>query len=206
MGITHVPLGSGAIEPAIGGALREDWHVAVDDHPFRRDPAVVTHPDVEGPPLTDQMIVRAEEVLGRSLPPSYVDAMRRCNGGYLRDTCVGTSRPTSWAADHVSISSIFGVPAIDDDGSFGTGSGVLCTPYMISEWGLPPEVVLLDGDGHTWTALDYRTVGQGDEPSVVWLDVELGEELRIATSFSDLLGRLRPESDFPEEHENIPQV
>ena len=49
------------------------------------------------------------------------------------------------------------------------------------------------------------TVGQGDEPSVVWLDVELGEELRIATSFSDLLGRLRPESDFLEEDEKPSQ-
>lgn len=176
--------------------MRDAWLVAADDHPFRRDPAVVSHPDVEGPPLTDEMIVRALEVLGRPLPSSYLDLMRRCNGGYLRDTCVSASRPTSWASDHVSVGSILGIPAVDDDGSFGSGAGVLCTSYIISEWGLPTEVVLLDGDGPTWTALDYRTLGEAEEPSVVWFDVELADELTIASSFSHLLRRLRPESDF----------
>lgn len=186
-------------EPAFWDKLCEARRVAVDDHPFRRDPAVVSHPEAEGPPLTDEMIERAEAVLGRSLPSSYVDLMRRCNGGYLRHSCVATSRPTSWAHDHVSVESILGIPAIDDNGRFGTGAGVLCTPYMISEWGIPADVVLLDGDGHTWTALDYRAASEPDEPSVVWLDVELGDELTIASSFSEFLALLRPESDFPDE-------
>ena len=170
-----------------------------DDHPFRRDAGEVSHPHVEGPPLTDEMVVRATEVLGRVLPSSYLDLMRRCNGGYLRDTCVPTARPTSWADDHVSVSSIFGIPALDDNGRSGTGAGVLWTPYLISEWGLPKDVVVLDGDGHTWTALDYRAAGTATEPSVVWFDVEFHDELMIASSFSDLLGRLRRESAFPAE-------
>lgn len=173
--------------------------VAAHHHPFRREADVVSHPDVEGPPLTDEMIVRAEEALGRSLPSSYLDLMRRCNGGYLRDTCVATARPTSWALDHVSVTSIFGIPAIDDHGRFGTGAGVLCTAYIVSEWGLPEGLVLLDGDGHTWSALDYRGAGESDEPSVVWLDVEVDDELTIASSFRELLARLRPESEFSEE-------
>lgn len=185
--------------PAFGDGLREPWRMAAADHPFRRDSDLVTRPDVEGPPLTDEMVIRAREVLGQVLPPSYLHLMRRCNGGHLRDTCVATQRPTSWARDHVSVTSIFGIPAVDDDGRFGTGAGVLCTPYMVSERGLPKEVVLLDGDGHTWTALDYRATDVADEPSVVWLDVELDDELMIASSFGDLLGRLRPESDFPAE-------
>ena len=79
-------------------------------HLFARDPRVITHPGVEGPPLTDEMVTRAESVLGLSLPSGYLALMRRCNGGYLTDTAVPTSRPTSWAADHVSMSSIFGGP------------------------------------------------------------------------------------------------
>ncbi len=179
--------------------MRDSWRMTLDDHPFQRDPAVVSHPDVEGPALTDEMFDRAEEVLGRSLPSSYRELMRRCNGGYLQDTCVATSRPTSWAPDHVSVRTINGIPAVDDDGAFGTGAGVLATPYLISEWGLPSEVVLLDGDGHTWTALDYRAAGGAGEPSVVWVDIELKDELTIAASFSDLLVRLRPDSDFLDE-------
>lgn len=173
--------------------------VATSDHPFARDPAVVSYPDIEGPPLTDEMVARAEETLGRSLPSSYLELMRRCNGGYLRDTCVPTSRPTSWAPDHVSVRAIFGVPAVDDNGRFGTGAGLLSTPYMISEWGLPNDVVLLDGDGHTWIALDYRGTGEGEEPPVVWLDVERDDELTIALSFGELVRSLRPDSDFPDD-------
>ena len=92
------------------------------------------------------------------------------------------------------MSSIFGVPAVGDEGSHGTGSGILCTAYMTREWGLPQGLVLLDGDGHTWTALDYRS-GAG-EPSVVWLDVEAGDELLIASSFDELLNSLRPAAEF----------
>lgn len=163
-------------------------------HPFAHDPRVITHPDVEGPRLTDEMVTRAQSVLGLLLPSDYLAVMRRCNGGYLTDTAVPTSRPTSWAADHVSVSSIFGVPAVGDEGSHGTGSGILCTAYMTREWGLPRRLVLLDGDGHTWTALDYR-LGAG-EPSVVWLDVEAGDELLIASSFDELLNSLRPDAEF----------
>ena len=144
--------------------------------------------------MTDEMVTRAESVLGLSLPSDYLALMRRCNGGYLTDTAVPTSRPTSWAADHVSMSSMFGVPAVGDDGSRGTGSGILCTAYMTREWGLPQGLVLLDGDGHTWIALDYR-LGVG-EPTVVWLDVEAGDELLIANSFDELLNSLRPDTDF----------
>ena len=38
---------------------------------------------------------------------------------------------------------------------------------MTTEWGLPQDVVLLDGDGHTWIALDYRTDPHAVEPAVV---------------------------------------
>src|SRR5690606_37330797 len=33
------------------------------------------------------------------------------------------------------------------------------------EWGLPKELVLLEGDGHTWIALDYRKSTEG--PTVI---------------------------------------
>lgn len=166
-------------------------------HPFARDPRVITVPEIEGPPLTDEMVTRAESTLGLLLPSSYLALMRRCNGGYLTDTAVPTSRPTSWAADHVSVSAIFGIPALGDEGSDGTGRGVLCTAYMTREWGLPQGLVLLDGDGHTWTALDYRT-GAG-EASVVWLDVDAEDELLIASSFDELLNSLRPDAEFDDD-------
>src|SRR5688500_12277923 len=72
-------------------------------HPFARDACVIIHPGVEGPPLTDEMVTRAESVLGLSLPSGYLALMRCWNGGYLMDTVVPTSRPTSWASDRLNL-------------------------------------------------------------------------------------------------------
>jgi hypothetical protein len=167
---------------------------------FDRDPTVITHPDVEGPPLTDELVSAAERILDVKLPDSYVELMRECNGGYLTHSVFPTNQPTSWAADHVSVTSILGIaPPTGDEESEppGYGNGVLSTPYMTREWGLPEGLVLLDGDGHTWVALDYRGAGVDGEPSVVWIDVELDEELDLAPTFSDLVSGLLTEDDLP---------
>ena len=59
--------------------------------------------------------------------------------------------------------------------------------------------MLLDGDGHTWIAPDYRTDPHAVEPAVVSLDAELDDELTIASSFDELIEKLRPESEFDAE-------
>lgn len=164
---------------------------------FSRDPAVVTHPDVECSPLTDDAVARAEAILGVRLPATYIALMRVCNGGYITRNACPTPTATSWAEDHVHIASISGIPHPgEESGPYGVGRGILQTPYMIQEWGLPDRLVLIDGDGHTWTALDYRDRGDDDEPGVVWLDVELEHEIRLAESFAEFLEHLRPEDEF----------
>jgi hypothetical protein len=163
---------------------------------FRRDPAVVQHPDCEGPPLTDEMVAAAERELGVTLPQAYVGLMRACNGGYTHGAVLPTTEPTSWAHDHVPVDSINGIPAIGDRGRFGTGSGILGSAYLIEEWGLPDGLVLLTGDGHWWIALDYRASGPAGPPTVVWLDVDGDEDLPLADSFDTFLANLVPESEL----------
>lgn len=165
---------------------------------FRRDPQVVQYPDCEGPPLTGAMVAAAERELGVTLPSAYVDLMRSCNGGYTRDAALATSQPVSWAADHVSVDSINGIPAIGERGPFGTGLGILKSGYMTAEWGLPEGLVLLTGDGHWWIALDYRASGPAGPPTIVWIDVEMGEDVPLADGFDTFLANLVPESDFPD--------
>jgi endonuclease/exonuclease/phosphatase family metal-dependent hydrolase len=82
---------------------------------------VVQFPDCEGPPLTDEMVTAAERELGVTLPKAYVDLIRTCNGGYTNNAALSTSQPTGWASDHVPVDVIFGIPAVDDRGRFGTG-------------------------------------------------------------------------------------
>lgn len=163
---------------------------------FDRDPAVVNEPDCEGPPLTDEMVAAAELALGVKLPEAYIDLMRRCNGGYTHDAAFPTTRATGWAPDHVPVDVIFGIPGLGDPGRFDTGAGILVTEYMIEEWGLPSGLVLLNGDGHWWIALDYRHSGVVGPPTVVWIDVDRGEDLQLAPSFEDFVNGLVPADQF----------
>lgn len=163
---------------------------------FTRDPEVIQHPFCEGPRLTDEMVAAAEDELGVVLPVAYVELMRVCNGGYTRNAALPTAQPTSWAADHVPVDVIFGIPATGDRGRFGAGLGILQTEYLSTEWGLPGGLVLLNGDGHWWIALDYRRSGPSGPPTVVWIDLERGEDLQVAGSFATFLDELVPSTDL----------
>ncbi len=110
-----------------------------------------------------------------------------------------TAQQTGWADDHVPADVIFGIPAVGNRGRFGTGLGILQTSYMTTEWGLPDGLVLLNGDGHWWIALDYRNSGPTGPPAVVWLDVERGEDFQVADSFATFLDELVPASKFSDE-------
>lgn len=166
------------------------------DRLFTRDPTQVAHPSVEFGPLRDEMVVHAERRLGVTLPRAFVDLLRTCNGGYTADAAFPTTRPTSWADDHVPVVSISGIPGPDDLDSLGLPPGILATPYLIEEWGLPKGIVVIDGDGHAWIALDYRSTGPTGPPSVVWLDVDRGDDLTLASTFEEFLAGLVPSEHF----------
>jgi hypothetical protein len=150
----------------------------------------------EHPALTEEMLARAEQRLGVKLPAEYVALLRTQNGGYTRGFGYPMSQETSWAEDHVPLHDLAGI-VTDPDHS--TAQNILDTPYLAEEWGLPPRQVLLSGDGHWWITLDYRG---GDEPSVAWIDVECGEDIQVAPSFSSFLQGLRPDSEFREDEDD----
>lgn len=119
-----------------------------------------------GPPLTEQLVAQAEQRLGVKLPASYLEVLRKCNGGRLRRTRFPMHEATTWADDHVSVDSLLGIGGTEGT---DTPSG---TPYMVQEWGYPSPSVLLHSDGHTAVLLDYREVGPHGEPPVIFVDVE----------------------------------
>mgnify|MGYP000966082050 CR=1 FL=1 len=56
------------------------------------------------------------------------------------------------------------------------------------EWGLPKTYVPLEGDGHTWLALDY-----GDsltEPKVIVTETDKGNSLVVANTFNEFVSNL----------------
>ena len=61
------------------------------------------------------------------------------------------------------------------------------------DWGVLPGLVPLEGDGHTWLALDYRH--SNDEPKVVVIETDEGNILTVANSFNEFILKLRPYAD-----------
>jgi len=134
-------------------------------------------------PLTPDKVSGAEQLLGVKLPSALIELLSRQNGGKVAAPyrACPTDGPTSWAPDHVPFESCNGI---------GEGFRSLTeSPYLNEEWGQPREFVLLVGDGHWWVALDYR---DRTEPSVVWFDNEVGQDITLAPTFPDFLDKLAP--------------
>lgn len=145
------------------------------------------------PPLTEQALRQAEQILGVQFPPELVALWQVQNGGYTQGFVFPTLQRTTWADDHVPLQELFGI------GAAASPSGihnVLNSNYMIAEWGLPSNQVLLAGDGHWWITLDYR---KGGDPRVTWLDVEAGQDIELASSFRQFLSSLLPDSAIDDE-------
>lgn len=145
------------------------------------------------PPLTDEMVAQAEARLGVRLPQALIDLLRVQNGGYTQGFAHPMQQKTTWAEDHVPLDDLAGIVL---DPQHETAQNLLDTGYMTQEWGLPPQQVLLSGDGHYWITLDYRN---GPDPSVAWIDVECGEDMQVAGSFAAFLAGLVPASDYDDE-------
>ncbi|EEM93579.1 SMI1/KNR4 family protein [Bacillus thuringiensis] len=133
-------------------------------------------------PINDELIKKAEEVLNVKLPESYINLLKEQNGGTLRLDTHPTSKPNSWADDHVNVSGLYGISFDENE------SSILESRYLIREWEMPENIVLLSGDGHTWIALDYRNVAEN--PPVIFIDNEFEEIIELAPNFESFLQNL----------------
>jgi hypothetical protein len=150
--------------------------------------------DPPNAPLDERTLAEVERRLGVKLPATYVELLREQNGGYLDEMLITVPRRVSGAlADHVddgyvSIGSLAGVTLEECHGS------VLHTRAMTEEWELPPGLVLLDGDGHAWIALDYRRRWwrRRAEPPVILVESDSGQTTELRATFAAFLAALVP--------------
>lgn len=61
---------------------------------------------------------------------------------------------------------------------------------LVKEWKLPKKLVLIDGDGHTWMALDYRD--SDTEPKVIVIESDECNYLVVANNFNEFVQSLLP--------------
>ncbi|MFF2878397.1 SMI1/KNR4 family protein [Gottfriedia sp. NPDC057991] len=127
-------------------------------------------------PITDEMIKKAEKKFNIKLPNKYIEILKQQNGGMIKFDSFPTEIPTSWADDHINVDHILGI---------GEETGILESEYLIKEWGLPLNIVLISGDGHSRIALDYRKTKE--EPPVIYIDVDEDQIINIAPNFEAFL-------------------
>jgi hypothetical protein len=127
------------------------------------------------PVLTNEILAAAEAQMGYTLPAELVALLRIQNGGYIRYRL-----PES---PHEIINGIG--PRFPSLNHFDWEEEQEYVSFALM--GLVP----LDGDGHWYLCLDYRS--DKDNPAVSYIDVECDEEQIVAPNFAAYLKMLVPE-------------
>ncbi|MCM3063761.1 SMI1/KNR4 family protein [Bacillus altitudinis] len=126
--------------------------------------------------INEAEIAKAEKKLGITLPDTYKKLILEQNGGYTIHNAFPTTHSNSWAEDHIQFNHLLGIA--EDE-------GIMDSAYLIKEWELPEGLVLINGDGHTWVAMDYRKTKEN--PPIHYFDVEMGEDFKLANSFDEFI-------------------
>ena len=127
-----------------------------------------------GSPLTETMIAEAEAETGYRLPASYLQLLRTQNGGAPVHSVFPMSVATSWAENHIAISTIFGL----DPNAPVSLCGEYGDAFMKDEWRYPDiglYICSCPSEGHDMVALDYRKCGKDGEPEVVHVDQQIDD-------------------------------
>ncbi|PRS65307.1 SMI1/KNR4 family protein [Bacillus pumilus] len=126
--------------------------------------------------ITAEEVAKAEDKLGVNLPDTYKKLILEQNGGYIVHNAFPTTHSNSWAEDHIQFNHLLGIA--EDE-------GIMDSAYLIKEWELPEGLVLINGDGHTWVAMDYRKTKEN--PAIHYFDVEMEEDFKLADSFDEFI-------------------
>ena len=129
-------------------------------------------------PVTLEDIEKVENLLSIHLPASYKEIILEQNGGTIAVNAYPSPRKTVWG-DFVKVEAIRGI---------GEKNGILESDYFINEWDLPKDLLLLDGDGHSWIGLDYRQ--KNANPPVVYIDTQRDQLFELAPNFDVFLSGL----------------
>ncbi|MGG0656157.1 SMI1/KNR4 family protein [Rummeliibacillus pycnus] len=131
-------------------------------------------------PINDEIIKKAENILDVHFPSSFIELMKKQNGGELNYPYFTEYKE--------SLPSIEPIHFRKDD------LGILSSKELLAESDLPKELIVLWTNCHEWIVLDYR---KGNEnPSVVYIvENYFTEEIewefhKIADTFDDLLNQL----------------
>ena len=128
------------------------------------------------PPLTDELVKRAEEKMGYKLPQSYLELLHFCNGGIISDEL-----DESW------LCTIYGISP-DPENFYGLEN---MFDNWKGEWEYP-DIGIPFGEtqsaGHDMYYMDFRKTDENGEPRIVRIDNEMNNEVyAVAANLPDFI-------------------
>ena len=125
-----------------------------------------------------------EKEYGVKLPEEYISFAGK-NGSWVVKLPPYNSDLTKYyfGEGFYEIERFYGLDAEDFE-----SSSIFDSASLAEEWRLPKKLVLIDGDGHTWLALDYRN--SDIEPLVIVIESDKSNYLVVANNFKDFVQSL----------------
>lgn len=131
--------------------------------------------------ITREELTAIEQEIGKVIPASYKEVLLQQNGGSVQYRWVRVAEP----AAEVELIEIDHLLGLETDGN-------LSSDYLIEEWGLPGDILVISGDGNGFFVLDYGEDAQN--PPVIYLEVDSQAKVRVANNFDDFLSQLIAEA------------
>lgn len=131
--------------------------------------------------ITREELTAIEQEIGKIIPASYKEVLLQQNGGPLQYRWVRVAEP----AAEVELLEIDHLLGLETDGN-------LSSDYLIEEWVLPGDILVISGDGNGFFVLDYGEDAQN--PPVIYLEVDSRAKVRVANNFDDFLSQLIAET------------
>ncbi|ALS74115.1 hypothetical protein AUC31_02075 [Planococcus rifietoensis] len=131
--------------------------------------------------ITREELTAIEQEIGKIIPASYKEVLLQRNGGPLQYRWVRVAEP----AAEVELLEIDHLLGLETDGN-------LSSDYLIEEWGLRGDILVISGDGNGFFVLDYGEDAQN--PPVIYLEVDSRAKVRVANNFDDFLSQLIAET------------
>ncbi|MEK5101159.1 SMI1/KNR4 family protein [Cytobacillus sp. FSL M8-0252] len=129
--------------------------------------------------VDSELVENIQKELNMDLPDSYIQLMKKRNGFYFKNKYFSTDTPNSWANNSVHVDFLYGI---------GQEPGLLDSLYLRKEWGIrSKKLLIISADPPMFICLDYR---KRKNPSVVFIDVEQNQEIKLAKDFEEFINGL----------------
>ena len=142
----------------------------------------------------EELVARFEDENKLKLPGSFIDYNSEEDGVVKLPACHTDTLKYYFGEGFYSFSRLNGL----DLESFYS---IFRSADLVKEWCLPKDLVLIEGDGHRWLALDYRQ--SRDYPSVIVIETDDYEYLTVADSFDEFTKMILKYDDVYDENGNI---